>query len=273
MTVAAIIVTAGRDRHLARTLAGLARQHRPPDEVIVVRMDAEPSLAVGAAGAPTTIALGAHDRTALPLARARNAGAEEAADHDHLVFLDVDCIPAADVVVAYEDALTCWPGAVVSGPARYLDEGWDRPPPGVGDDAALAARSRPPAARPVPAAGAAIEVGPELFWSLAFGVSSATWQRVGGFDEGYVGYGAEDTDFGYRARAASVPVVLVPDGVVFHQWHPPSRRDPALLAGMVANARRFRRRWGVWPMAGWFDELARAGLVRFDPGHDVLEPS
>nr|WP_246046228.1 galactosyltransferase-related protein [Rarobacter faecitabidus] len=30
---------------------------------------------------------------------------------------------------------------------------------------------------------------------MTFALSSATWQRIGGFDEGYCGYGGEDTDF------------------------------------------------------------------------------
>lgn len=271
MSVAVVIVVAGRDRHLERALGGLACQRRAPGDVIVIEMDVDATTARRRFGV-RTVALGHHDRAALPLARARNAGAAAATagGHDHVLFLDVDCIPAVDMVASYVDALDAHPDALVSGPVRYLDEGWDR---GAVNwtDTELRDRSRPPAARPVPAPGTLIEADHELFWSLAFGVTVSTWDRLGGFDEGYIGYGAEDTDFGLRARAASVPLLLVDGGTVFHQWHPPSRHDPALLAGMVANARRFRQRWGTWPMAGWFHELAAAGLVQFDPSADVLE--
>ena len=70
------------------------------------------------------------------------------------------------------------------------------------------ARSRAAArrgGRPVPRAGeVAVEPRVERFWSLAFAVTPATHERIGGFDEGYAGYGAEDTDYAFRARAAGV---------------------------------------------------------------------
>ena len=67
----------------------------------------------------------------------------------------------------------------------------------------------------------------ELFWSLSFGVSAATWDVLGGFDTGYVGYGAEDTDLAYRARSLGRSLAWFGGGTAFHQWHPPSRLDPA----------------------------------------------
>ena len=72
-------------------------------------------------------------------------------------------------------------------------------PPASYRDADLAGRAEPHPARPRPAA----DDGPaaddlRLFWSLSFAVDAARLGRVGGFDEAYVGYGGEDTDFGQR---------------------------------------------------------------------------
>ena len=88
--------------------------------------------------------------------------------------------------------------------------------------------ARPPAARPP---STTLDDRHHLFWSLAFGVTAATWDDLGGFDTGYSGYGAEDTDFAMRARRHGVEMAWFAGGTAFHQWHPPTRHDPARLAG------------------------------------------
>jgi hypothetical protein len=135
----------------------------------------------------------------------------------------------------------------------------------------LDAWSDAPIARPVPE-GHGVRLGDdhELFWSLSFGVTSSTWAVIGGFDPAYVGYGAEDTDFAMRARALGIGLAWIPDGTVYHQWHPPSRLEPARLGELVANARRYRQRWGRWPMAGWLSELHQRGAICFVPDADIL---
>lgn len=57
--------------------------------------------------------------------------------------------------------------------------------------------------------------------SANFSIDGATFARINGFDEEYIGYGGEDDDFGrrvYRARAR--PVIGVREAVVYHLWHP-----------------------------------------------------
>jgi GT2 family glycosyltransferase len=111
----------------------------------------------------------------------------------------------------------------------------------------------------------------ELFWSLAFAVTPATHARIGGFDPGYEGYGAEDTDYAFRARAAGVPLTWVGGAWAHHQHHPVSHPPVEHLADIVRNARRFRWRWGRWPMEGWLAAFARDGLVAWDPDGTRLE--
>lgn len=43
---------------------------------------------------------------------------------------------------------------------------------------------------------------------------------IGGFDEGYIGYGYEDDDFSWRMRASGVVYRWATDVLVLHQWHP-----------------------------------------------------
>ncbi|GGF51652.1 hypothetical protein GCM10011519_27080 [Marmoricola endophyticus] len=60
----------------------------------------------------------------------------------------------------------------------------------------------------------ALATTPDQTWRWWCGCVSArreTYDRVGGYDERYRGYGMEDVDWGYRLHALGVPI-LVPDG-------------------------------------------------------------
>jgi len=63
----------------------------------------------------------------------------------------------------------------------------------------------------------------ELFWSLSFDLTAASWARIGGFCTDYAGYGGDDTDFGEKARSAGVPLDWVGGADASHQWHPVPR--------------------------------------------------
>ncbi len=268
-----LTMVAGRPLHLHRLLGGLRRQLRPADDIVVIEMRADHDVRPLVPAPARRVVLPAMSTSGLPLAAARNLAAAST-DADHLVFLDVDCIPAPDLVARYVAVLEAHPNAIACGPVRYLVHGWDS---GLDAGAAptqddLRGRSAAPTNRRPPPRHITVADDHELFWSLSFGVHRRTWEHLGGFDTNYVGYGAEDTDFALRARQANVPLAWFAGGTAFHQWHPPTRLDPARLPELIANAHRFRRRFGHWPMAGWFDELQRLGRVRFDPQRDVLIP-
>jgi GT2 family glycosyltransferase len=263
-TVGVVVIAADRDEHLARLLDGLAEQARRADRVVVVDMAGTADLTTGAPFDVERVAV-ARDGSTLPLGAARNAGAA-ALGCDVTVFLDVDCIPHPSLVADYAAALTARPDVLACGRVRYLCEGWSGTTPAM-----LDACSTVHAARPTPAVDELDTQRHELFWSLNFAVTATTWGRLGGFDPSFRGYGAEDTDLGLRARQLDIPLLWVAGALAYHQWHPPTRRDPSRTPELVANARRFHRRWGSWPMRGWLDELAADGAVTFDPEHGVLE--
>ena len=102
-----ITLNKGRDAHLRRLLEGLSRG-MPPDACIVVEMGAEPAPLPDFGFPVERIVM---DSAGLPLARARNAG-RRAARSPHLVFLDVDCIPSADLVASLSHDLTSADGLV-----------------------------------------------------------------------------------------------------------------------------------------------------------------
>jgi GT2 family glycosyltransferase len=92
-------------------------------------------------------------------------------------------------------------------------------------------------------------------------MSARDWQQTGGFDEGYVGYGGEDTDFGMRLAEAGGSLVWVGDAVAYHQHHPVEDPPYRHLEDIVVNANRFWDRWGFSPMEGWLAVFEDAGLV------------
>jgi len=132
---------------------------------------------------------------------------------------------------------------------------------GAWDEAALMQCAKPHPVRPFPAAGLREEHNAGLFWSLIFGIRRERFVELGGFDEAFTGYGAEDTDFGFRAREAGLPLLFLGGTGAFHQYH--DVIDPPLqhLADIVRNARLFRQKWGIWPMEGWLAAFEKAGLL------------
>ncbi|WZH38828.1 MAG: glycosyltransferase family 2 protein [Microbacterium enclense] len=191
--------------------------------------------------------------------RNRAADTAIAAGAELLVFLDVDCLPGPELLSAYHDAATSYPDALLAGPVTYLSS-VQRPETA----ADLPFLARPHRARPALPAGetrAATSAEYDLFWSLSFAVTPTTWARVGGFDPGYEGYGAEDTDLAWSARDRGVEMRWVGGADAFHQWHPVSSPPWQHLDDILRNGATFRARWGVWPMGGWLEAFAAAGAI------------
>lgn len=197
----------------------------------------------------------------LRVGAARNAAAALALDHgvDLLVFLDVDCLPGAQLLNRYIEAATLHPADLLCGPVTYL-ESVQRP--ATPDE--LQAHTRPHPVRPLPPEDAVVRAGDDdfnLFWSLSFAVTPATWTRIGGFAEVYEGYGAEDTDLGRRARSLGVGLQWVGGAHAYHQWHPAGSPPWRHLDDILRNGSLFAQRWGEWPMGGWIDAFVEAGAV------------
>jgi GT2 family glycosyltransferase len=253
------ILTLVKDRpgHLAQLVEGLRRSGAVPHEVVVVDMGSDPPVEVGALPFPTRIIR--RDRGGLPLAAARNAAAR-AASGDALLFLDVDCIPMRGLARAMADALARQ-DALICAQVRYL-----RPDEARNDwhEAELLSRSTGRPERRFPAYGLREVENAALFWSLVFGIRRERFFALGGFDEAFTGYGAEDTDFGFRARAAGLPLLFMGGPGAFHQYHDSFEPPLQHLGDIVRNAQTFRERWNRWPMEGWLAAFREMGVVRWD---------
>jgi len=222
-------------------------------------------------------------KTGFDIGRNRNLGAAKAS-HEQLIFLDVDCIVSATFIEQLSAKLAAHPDALIMGQPLYL-------PRPLTDEESLKlqqgdlsntelntiAVTNPYRHNLVDkAVEQAIETGSSTvnttqstsertqdygaFWSLCFTITQSQFMAIGGFDTHYVGYGAEDTDFAFMARALNIEFYLTSD-VVFHQQHSVYRPPLNHLSSIVINANRFYEKWQHWPMGGWLESFAEMQLI------------
>ncbi|UJA19958.1 glycosyltransferase family 2 protein [Thermoleophilia bacterium SCSIO 60948] len=259
--VSVVTIVRGRRSHLEALAAGVARSRHRPSELVVVAIDDE----IGSLHEARDVPVRVHDVDSeggpIPLARARNL-AIEAARGPIVVLLDVDCVPSRGLIGAMARVLAA-DDVIAMAPVGYLRRGAEAR---GRDDAWLEHNSRFLPTRPrAPLPGEPCDH--RGLWSLAFGARRGTLlERVGGFDPAYVGYGAEDTDLGFRAREAGVELVWSGPEPAFHQHHRTLSPPAQHLEAIIDNAHRFRQRWGVWPMEGWLADFRDRGWIDWDPG-------
>ena len=89
------------------------------------------------------------------------------------------------------------------------------------------------------------------FWLLNFAMRRATFLDIGGFDERYVGYGGEDTDFGKTLSIAGVPIAWMKGARAYHQYHTHHMPPVHHIDSVVRNAELFEAKWGYRTMGHW----------------------
>lgn len=258
-TVSALTIARGRADHLRNLIRGLTLQTQPPVDLLIGVMAPEPFSDLPDAPFPVRQILIPGD--ALPLARARNTVAREGLGAV-LAFIDVDCIPDPALIAGY--ARACAPGAgLMMGEVLYL-------PGGATDDGLDFARFAQRGVRHSDRAGPPAQpvercTDYRCFWSLNFAIHADDFARSGGFDEGYEGYGGEDTDFGRTLDSLDIPISWIQGARVYHQYHPHFMPPVHHLGSVVRNAERFRRKWGHRTMEHWLYCFGLMGLIENAP--------
>lgn len=272
--VSVITTCYGRNAHLYNLLASLACGTATPAEVIIVNDDADPErlaqFSLNIVQLPTSEMdehQGLAKKTGFDIGRNRNIGADKA-EHEALIFLDVDCIVAPDFIEQLSTRLQAKPEALLMGQPKYLtrplnaDECQTLYEGKLTQDALDALSVFNPYRHNLTEPDSPLMQTQDYgaFWSLCFAITRTQFARLGGFDTDYVGYGAEDTDFAFMARDLDIEFYLTSD-VIYHQQHSVYRPPLNHLSSIVINANRFYDKWQHWPMASWLFEFAQMQLL------------
>ena len=260
--ISIVTLAKGRAEHLYNLVLGLTRQTTPPRELIVAVMQDEPYV-LPETDFPVRQLMIAGE--ALPLAAARNLAARTATG-EGLIFLDMDCIPAPGLVADYAGHLSTYDGLLM-GEVMYLPGGATKGDWRSEDFADIAVRHSD--RRGPPAEGIEACNDYRCFWSLNFAMRRATFLAVGGFHEGYNGYGGEDTDFGKVLDTAGVPIAWIKGGLAHHQYHPHHMPPVHHLDSVIRNAELFEARWGYRTMGHWLHAFRLMGLIDDRPGQPI----
>ncbi len=235
--IAVLVSSYNKPKHLRRVLVSLATQRGVQDHFEVVVTDdgsSQPCREVVdrfAAEVPFRVKWVTHPHAGFQLARCRNEGVAESSA-DYLLFLDGDCVVPPDHLRAHLDLRQ--PGWVLGGYccrlsselSERIDERMIRessyvdlvPPTEFKKlrrrhrKAVLYRLVRHPS-RPKLAGG-----------NIA--IARDDYERVNGYDENFVGWGAEDDDLRRRLAAVGMRVgSVLHRTLTYHLWHPP---DPAV---------------------------------------------
>ncbi len=260
--VSVVVPAKGRPDHLANLVAGLAGQTLRPVELIVAAMQGEP---YDLPPAPFPVRQLHIVADPLPLAAARNVAAR-AALGDLLVFLDMDCIPTPDLIADYAGFARDFDGLLM-GEVMYLPGGATDGDWSFDTFAAIAEKHSD--RRGPPPRGIEVCADYRCFWSLNFAMRRTIFARSGGFDERYVGYGGEDTDYGKAIDRAGIRLAWIKGGLAYHQYHPHHMPPVHHLDSVVRNAELFEAKWGYRTMGHWLHAFRLMGLVDDAPGRPI----
>ncbi|GHC30329.1 glycosyl transferase family A [Kushneria pakistanensis] len=278
MKLSVLTLVRHRRDHLVNLMRSLEAQQQRPDELVIAWMQSTRECDLPETSFPVQHVMVEGD--ALPLARARNA-AVEAASFEALVFLDVDCIASPGLIKRYHEALQT-KAALYIGEVHYLPADavryrgdHDSKNGHDGGDMDLERLTQLGERHPARPALSPHEMRHEAdhgqLWGLSFALMRTDHWRAGGMDEGYVGYGGEETDYAWRLAAAEIPLYWLGGALAWHQHHPLHAPPYPHLEAIVANARRFHARWGHWCMDYWLGQFRDAGVIDWSPEADDIK--
>jgi GT2 family glycosyltransferase len=251
-----VTIVKGRRKQLANLLDAIKGSTILPFDVQIVCMDNPDDITIPE-GLNVSIRQ-INNAHKLPLAAARNMGIS-ATKTEQVIFIDADCIVSPSLFANM--LLILQADNIIAAYPLYLPL-----LPGTGNfDDLLHKAVEHPDRNTIPAGQPVHHL---KFWSLIFAIQKRTFQKVGGFDESFAGYGAEDTDFAMMFHQEGITQIFVRD-YVLHQYH--DKYDPPLnhFDAIISNARRYRQKWNVLPMQRWLKAFEKMGLIQIDQAHNI----
>ncbi|MCH1868720.1 glycosyltransferase [Nocardioides sp. CFH 31398] len=248
--VSVVVAHYDQPAELARTLAALARQDAPVQEVLVADDGSPTALTL-----PDGVRLVRQPDAGFRAARVRNRGAR-AATGDVLVFLDADTAPEPSYVGALAAVVAAEPDVLAVGLRHHTAFPADLDPADPLRGAVEHALPDPSwladGWRATDDLRAADASSFRFVISATMACSAAWFARVGGFDGSLVGYGGEDWDLAHRWWTAGGRLRHVPAAVAWHDGPAAGEGERALDPTSDRRTREavaVGRRVNAWPVA------------------------
>ena len=242
-----ITIVKRRTQQLSNLISSIERSTLQPKEMVIVWMapPSEESL-LSSEHFPIVHRFAASDE--LPIPKARNRGFETCKT-DKFIYLDVDCICPEGMLGDLVKSLAV--GKVVTVNVSELNQRVNNI-----EESYLQSLV-------TPNVSAAEKVPFINFNTDIFGITRIDYERVGGFDLDYNGFGIGDMDF--AARCSQAGLYLLNNGRhVYKQFHAHYHPPVNHLCDIVANAEVFRQKWGAYPICEMFAQFAELGLINAD---------
>ena len=176
----------------------------------------------------------------LNLSKSRNIVVDQA-KWDYLHFVDIDCVVEADYVETMNKALQEDPKRVYTASVSYYSK-WNKQVDRTRDVIPWE------------------QLSYDLVRTLTLSLHRDQFENIWGFDEWYVGYGGEDTDFGRAMRSLHIPYIWTSTRL-YHQWHPSYSPPVLAVEPIVRNANYGYQKWGERFMQWWLEKFEELWLV------------
>ncbi|HSU03211.1 MAG TPA: glycosyltransferase [Nocardioides sp.] len=246
-TVSVVVAHYEQQAQLDRTLAGLARQTRLPDEVVVADDGSRVAPRV-----PRGVRLVRQVDEGFRAAAVRNLGVA-ASTGEVLVLLDADTTPEPCFVERMVALPSSLPEALVVGRRRHADLSGSSPDEAVEDAGPRLELPEPAWLRTAYADSRdlldADEASHRFVISAVLACSRWWYDEIGGFDESFRTYGGEDWELAHRSWTAGGLLAHRPDAVAWHDGADAGTRGrdaAAHLAETVAVADRTSAPGTTW---------------------------
>ena len=202
--ISVVIPTFNRASLLAEVMASFASQSNGFKDLEIFVCDSESTdgtaemMSRWVSSYPNSVR---HIHTSNNVSRKRNEGLQKSS-HDFVVLLDDDCVPDAAFLDTYRSLAT----AHLSGDSKTVLCGETRfPEHWLAKSNYYRFRDSRHFGRDAAVAGAPLTFKTIVTMNMCFG-KSALVAAVGGFDESFVGYGAEDQELGWRLQQAGFSI-------------------------------------------------------------------
>ncbi len=271
--VSAVTIVKSRTEKLCNLISQLEQCSPTPDELVIVWM-APPSDLSLIQSEKFDIVHKFTTQEELPIAKARNKGML-AAKHENLVYLNVDAVISPtlckDGLLALKDntvvftSVVFLPNERCNKPYSTISKNEQQIGYLASNDETLPKEDN----NEIPSRDQGNNHGKfsdDSICSTVFFIRKTDFQKAGGFDEGYAGFGLNDEDFFTNCRALGYSLEQLPTRT-FAPQRPNYQCPVNHLLDFVHNAQRFHDKWGFYPCTEVLTAYAEKGFI--DSNYEV----